>query len=140
VTGDCDDTDPAVNPDADETCNGHDDDCDGETDESGCPPADEWADVLIPQPDASPDAADGSDLPSAPDAASPDASASDPASELPAADNVAADSSATDATTPDSSSGGSGCGLSRSPSPGLPPLLAALLALALLAHARPRSR
>jgi len=28
--GDCDDEDPDVNPDAEEACNGHDDDCDGE--------------------------------------------------------------------------------------------------------------
>ena len=31
--GDCDDTDPSVNPDARESCNGEDDDCDGSTDE-----------------------------------------------------------------------------------------------------------
>jgi hypothetical protein len=31
--GDCDDTNPAVNPDADELCNDLDDDCDGDTDE-----------------------------------------------------------------------------------------------------------
>lgn len=30
--GDCDDANPAVNPGADESCNGTDDDCDGETD------------------------------------------------------------------------------------------------------------
>ena len=30
---DCDDTDPGVNPGAEESCNGVDDDCDGETDE-----------------------------------------------------------------------------------------------------------
>ncbi len=31
--GDCDDNDPDVNPDAEEACNGHDDDCDGEVPE-----------------------------------------------------------------------------------------------------------
>jgi MYXO-CTERM domain-containing protein len=35
---DCDDADPAVGPDAAESCNGVDDDCDGELDE-GCPGA-----------------------------------------------------------------------------------------------------
>lgn len=38
-TGDCDDTDPRVSPDADEQCNGYDDDCDGQSDEQnaeGC--------------------------------------------------------------------------------------------------------
>jgi len=34
---DCDDTEPAVNPRATETCNQVDDDCDGETDEGTCP-------------------------------------------------------------------------------------------------------
>jgi hypothetical protein len=33
VAGDCDDGDPAVNPDGVEVCNEQDDDCDGETDE-----------------------------------------------------------------------------------------------------------
>ena len=32
---DCDDTDPDINPDADERCNGVDDDCDGDIDEEG---------------------------------------------------------------------------------------------------------
>jgi len=37
--GDCNDIDPAINPDADESCNSKDDDCDGDTDEEdalGC--------------------------------------------------------------------------------------------------------
>ena len=33
LVGDCNDSDPAVNPDATESCDGVDEDCDGETDE-----------------------------------------------------------------------------------------------------------
>ena len=33
--GDCDDSNPDVNPDASETCDGNDNDCDGEIDEEG---------------------------------------------------------------------------------------------------------
>ncbi len=39
---DCDDTDPAVNPDADELCNGVDDDCDGLTDEDDALDVVDW--------------------------------------------------------------------------------------------------
>jgi hypothetical protein len=39
--GDCDDTNPAVNPDADERCNGRDDDCDDAVDE-GATDAGTW--------------------------------------------------------------------------------------------------
>jgi len=43
---DCDDGDAAVNADADETCNGVDDDCDGDIDEDDASDADTWyADV-----------------------------------------------------------------------------------------------
>jgi len=36
--GDCDDRDPTVHPEADEVCNGRDDDCDGHTDRNNCKP------------------------------------------------------------------------------------------------------
>ncbi len=39
---DCDDGDDAVNPDADELCNGVDDDCDGDTDEDDALDASTW--------------------------------------------------------------------------------------------------
>ncbi len=39
---DCDDSDDAVNPDADELCNGRDDDCDGTTDEPDAADAPTW--------------------------------------------------------------------------------------------------
>jgi hypothetical protein len=39
---DCDDTDPAVNPGASESCNGVDDDCDGTTDEADAVDASVW--------------------------------------------------------------------------------------------------
>ncbi len=42
VSGDCDDTDAAVYPGADEYCNGTDDDCDGEVDESGALDEETW--------------------------------------------------------------------------------------------------
>ncbi len=41
-TGDCDDLDAAVNPDATELCNGADDDCDGSTDEPDAADALTW--------------------------------------------------------------------------------------------------
>src|SRR5436189_5775925 len=41
-TADCDDRDPLVNPDAQETCNAVDDDCDGQIDESGAGNATTW--------------------------------------------------------------------------------------------------
>ncbi|MBN1335059.1 MAG: putative metal-binding motif-containing protein, partial [Deltaproteobacteria bacterium] len=39
---DCDDQDPAVHPGATEYCNGHDDDCDGQTDEGDAADATTW--------------------------------------------------------------------------------------------------
>lgn len=42
VGGDCDDEERAVNPGADEVCNGIDDDCNGQTDESTALDASEW--------------------------------------------------------------------------------------------------
>jgi hypothetical protein len=42
VDGDCDDGDPAINPDADELCNGVDDDCDNRTDEDDALDATTW--------------------------------------------------------------------------------------------------
>jgi hypothetical protein len=40
--GDCEDGDPDINPDADERCNGVDDDCDGDTDEADAVDAFTW--------------------------------------------------------------------------------------------------
>jgi hypothetical protein len=41
-SADCDDSDPAVNPEADERCDGIDNDCDGQTDDSISVDADTW--------------------------------------------------------------------------------------------------
>ncbi len=41
-SGDCDDGDPAVHPDAEELCNGTDDDCDDEVDEDGALDGTSW--------------------------------------------------------------------------------------------------
>ncbi len=41
-SGDCNDRDPSVGPEADEVCNGTDDDCDGETDEGEAIDAATW--------------------------------------------------------------------------------------------------
>ncbi len=50
AVGDCDDTDPSVNPDQTEVCNTLDDDCSGVADDGGvCPcPVDYWPDDLHP--------------------------------------------------------------------------------------------
>ncbi len=42
VSGDCDETDSTINPDADEYCDGADNDCDGVTDEGDALDADTW--------------------------------------------------------------------------------------------------
>ena len=44
--GDCDDSDPEVNPDSDETCDGRDEDCDGVVDE-GLPISPEYIEKRV---------------------------------------------------------------------------------------------
>ncbi len=44
TTGDCDDEDPDVHPEADETCNGVDDDCDDDIDEDAVDASEWWTD------------------------------------------------------------------------------------------------
>jgi hypothetical protein len=42
VAGDCDDSEPLISPEGVESCNGIDDDCDGETDEAGATGGSTW--------------------------------------------------------------------------------------------------
>lgn len=42
ISGDCDDANPSINPKGTETCNGVDDDCDGQVDEAGATGATTW--------------------------------------------------------------------------------------------------